>query len=243
MAPSWLIERPYAHRGLHGLETGLPENCLGGFEAAIKGGYGIELDVQESSDGEPVVFHDYTLNRLTGEKGPVAERSLAALERITLRNSEERISSLAEVLDTVAGRTPILIEVKTHHRSAGRFERAITAIVSDYGGPAAVMSFNIRSVMWFANHAPAITRGLVATTFRYGGNDLPPSVALLPLPYSVKRCKAEFLAYDLRVLPTRNTESLRQNGIPVLTWTVKRAEDREKAERVADAMIFEGWRP
>ena len=90
MAPSWLTERPYAHRGLHGRGTGIPENSLAGFEAAIAGGYGIELDVQETRDGEPVVFHDYELSRLTDEKGRVANRSLSEMEQLTLKNSDQR---------------------------------------------------------------------------------------------------------------------------------------------------------
>ena len=243
MAPTWLTERPYAHRGLHGRGTGIPENSLAGFEAAIEGRYGIELDVQETADGEPVVFHDYELSRLTNEEGRVADRHLEAMEEIFLKNSNQRIASLAHVLDVVAGRTPILIEVKTRKWNVGRFEAAVARVVSGYAGPAALMSFNIRSVVWFKTHAPDITRGLVATTMRYGGLDQPPSVAYLPLASSIRRCGASFLAYDLRVLPTPETTDLRKRGTPVLTWTVRRPEDREKAERTADAMIFEGWTP
>ena len=243
MAPSWLTERPYAHRGLHDRGTGIPENSLAGFEAAIAGGYGIELDVQETIDGEPVVFHDYDLSRLTNEKGRVSDRSLSAMEQLTLKNSDQRVASLAHVLEVVAGRAPILIEVKTHRWKAGRLEAAVARVVSAYDGPAAIMSFNIRSVIWFKRHASELTRGLVATTMRYGGRDQPASVAYLPLATSVKRCGATFLAYDLRVLPTPETIDLRRRGTPVLTWTVKKPEDREKAERVADAMIFEGWTP
>ena len=114
----------------------------------------------------------------------------------------------------------------------GRFEAAVARVVSSCGGPAAVMSFNIRSMIWFKKHAPDLTRGLVATIMRYGGRAT-----------SMRRCGAAFLAYDLRVLPTAETIDLRRRGTPVLTWTVKRPEDREKAERVADAMIFEGWTP
>ena len=243
MAPSWLTEKPYAHRGLHGRGSGIPENSLAGFEAAIAGGYGIELDVQETRDGEPVVFHDYELSRLTGEKGRVADRSLSAMEQLTLKGSDQRVASLAHVLETVAGRTPVLIEVKTRKWKVGRLEAAVARVVSAYDGPAAVMSFNIRSVIWFNKHAPDLTRGLVATTMRYGGRDQPASVVYLPLATSMRRCGAAFLAYDLRVLPTPETTDLRRRGTPVLTWTVKKPEDREKAERVADAMIFEGWTP
>lgn len=243
MAPSWLTERPYAHRGLHDRGTGIPENSLAGFEAAIAGGYGIELDVQETIDGEPVVFHDYDLSRLTNEKGRVSDRSLSAMEQLTLKNSDQRVASLAHVLEVVAGRAPILIEVKTHRWKVGRLEAAVARVVSAYDGPAAIMSFNIGSMIWFKKHVPELTRGLVATTMRYGGRDQPMSVAYLPLATSVKRCGAAFLAYDLRVLPTPETIDLRKRGTPVLTWTVRKPEDREKAERVADAMIFEGWTP
>jgi glycerophosphoryl diester phosphodiesterase len=243
MAPGWLTKKPYAHRGLHSRVGGVAENSPSGFRAAVANGYGIELDVQETRDGEALVFHDYDLARLTGETGPVAERDLADLEKIALTGTEDRLPSLAHVLDMVAGRAPILIEVKTRKREVGRLEAAVARVVSAYAGPAVVMSFNIRSVIWFRDNAPEIPRGLVATDYAHGGKDLPLSVALLPLGHSVKRCGADFLAYDFRLLPTRATEHLRRNGMPVLTWTVKQSTDRRRAERVADAIIFEGWRP
>jgi glycerophosphoryl diester phosphodiesterase len=243
MAPPWLTERPYAHRGLHGPQSGIPENCIAGFEAAIEGGYGIELDVQETSDGEPVVFHDYKLDRLTGETGPVAARKLGDLQMILLKDSKQHIASLEEVLSVVAGRTPILIEVKTRKLRPGQFEAAVARIVADYAGPAAIMSFNIHSMIWFNKEASATTRGLVATRWRYGGRDLPWSVEWLPLAYNAKRCGVAFVAYDFRLIPTPETQDLRKKGTPVLTWTVKRPEDRDKATQFADGMIFEGWKP
>jgi glycerophosphoryl diester phosphodiesterase len=243
MAPPWLTERPFAHRGLYARDSGIPENCIAGFEAAIAAGYGIELDVQETADSQPVVFHDYTLERLTDESGAVIQRRLGDLEMIPLKGSNQRIASLAEVLKMVDGRTPILIEVKTRKRRPGPFEAAVAAVVAGYKGPAALMSFNIHSMVWLKTHAPETTRGLVATRLRYGGRDLPLSVEFLPLAFNAKRCGADFVAYDFRLIPTPETQDLRKKGMPVLTWTVKRPEDREKAQQFADGMIFEGWRP
>jgi glycerophosphoryl diester phosphodiesterase len=216
---------------------------MAGFEAAIAGGYGIELDVQETRDGQPVVFHDYTLERLTDQTGAVAARNLDELQNMTLKGSTQHVDSLAKVLSTVDGRTPVLIEVKTRKHRVGRLEAAVAAVAAAYQGPAAVMSFNIHSMIWFKTHAPETTRGLVATRWRYGGRNLPLSVEFLPLAYNAKRCGADFVAYDFRLIPTPETVDLRKKGMPVLTWTVKRAEDREKAEQSADGMIFEGWRP
>ncbi len=243
MAPPWLTERPYAHRGLHDPRLGIPENSIAGFEAAIESGYGIELDVQETRDGEAVVFHDYKLDRLTPVSGAVAARTLSDLRMIPLKGSEQHIESLDEVLKTVAGRTPILIEVKTRKLRPGRLEAAVARAVAAYSGPAAIMSFNIHSMVWFNKEASAATRGLVATRWRYGGRDLPFSVEWLPLAYNAKRCGAAFVAYDFRLIPTPETQALRKSGMPVLTWTVKHPEDSKKAEEFADGMIFEGWKP
>ncbi|MBS1239652.1 MAG: glycerophosphodiester phosphodiesterase, partial [Proteobacteria bacterium] len=107
----WLGRHRYAHRGLH--DNATPENSLAAFTAAIAQGMGIECDVQRSGDGQAMVFHDWELDRLTAEKGPVAQRNAAALTQILLKGSNDRIPTLREVLGLIRGRAPLLIEIKS----------------------------------------------------------------------------------------------------------------------------------
>jgi glycerophosphoryl diester phosphodiesterase len=226
-----LTARPFAHRGLHG--DGRIENSRAAFEAAIEARHGIELDVQISSDGQAMVFHDERLERLADHAGPVCGMVRAELERIRLRDSDETIPSLAEVLALIAGRAPLLIEVKTPGREAGALSRAVAEALSGYDGPVAVMSFNPEVGHWFARHAPARLRGLVVTEKgrKWRG--------WLKRRLALWRSKADFLAYDIRDLPSGFAESAQRRGLRVLTWTVRSVKDRARAAEHADQIIYE----
>ncbi|HVQ08242.1 MAG TPA: glycerophosphodiester phosphodiesterase family protein [Allosphingosinicella sp.] len=226
-----LIARPFAHRGLHGAAA--PENSRAAFEAAIEARHGIELDVQVSGDKRAMVFHDEELGRLAEDEGYVRGRSAAELGRIRLRDSEETIPTLQQILALIAGRAPLLIEAKAPGREVGSLCRAIADALGDYGGPAAVMSFNPEVGHWFARHEPKWLRGLVVTERRKkwrGG---------LARRLSAWRSKADFLAYDIRDLPSRFAEAQRRGGLRVLTWTVRSLQDRAKAAQHADQIIYE----
>lgn len=225
-----LIERPFAHRGLHG--PGIVENSRAAFLAAVAAGHGIELDVQASRDGEAIVFHDYELDRLTEGSGLVRTRSAAELA-IRLRDSEETIPTLSEVLALIGGRAPLLIEVKSPGRRVGALSRAVDRALSTYVGPAAVMSFNPEVGRWFAVHAPPVLRGLVVTEKgrRWSGR-LARHVALW-------RARPDFLAYDVRDLPSGFASAQRRRGLKVLTWTCRTADHRSVAAAHADQIIFE----
>jgi len=230
--PAWLTAIPYAHRGLHG--PGRIENSRAAFEAAIAAGQGIECDVQLARDGEAVVFHDYDLGRLTAEQGAVADRTLAELQRVKLAEQEETIPSLAEILQLGAGRAPLLIELKAPHRSVAPLCAAVLRALSSYGGAAAIMSFNPEAVAWFARRAPHVTRGLVVTEREKRGVRGPVERGLAML-----RAKPDFLACDIRDLPSRFASALRARGLPVLTWTVRSRRDEEVASAYADQIIHE----
>jgi len=223
---------PFAHRGLHGGR--LVENSIGAIAAAVAEGYGIEIDVQLSLDGVAMVFHDERLERLTAESGPVAERTAAALQALRLQGSGEAIPRLAEVLRTIAGRAPLLIELKTHGHSSRRLCRAVAADLADYGGPVGVMSFNPNVASWFSWREPRIVRGLVATESGKEG-----------LRGSVERQLSwiwgtpDFLAYDVRDLPSPFVADRRRDGVPVYTWTVRSEDDAARAAAHADQIIFE----
>lgn len=241
----WLFEPPIAHRGLHREVDGAIENSLAAFEAAVAGGYGIELDVQPSADGEPIVFHDETLDRLTEESGPVAARKAAELVGMRLKGGGGVIPRLSDVLDCVAGRAPLFIEIKSLRRKIGRVEARIADLLADYDGPAAVQSFDPQVVLWFAEEAPAIPRGQIATvSYRRSGGDLPwperwrrAELAYNPLT------QPDFVSYDVRALPHPATRRVRREGVPLLTWTVRDRQAETRAREHADNLVFEGFTP
>jgi glycerophosphoryl diester phosphodiesterase len=226
-----LIARPFAHRGLHG--AGRIENSRAAFAAAIEARQGIELDVQITGDGQAVVFHDEWLHRLSVDEGMVRGRSLKELGRIQLRDSDETIPSFAEILALIAGQAPLLIEVKSPNREVGALCRAVSDALKGYNGPVAVMSFNPEVGRWFARHDPARLRGLVVTEKQK------PWRGVLKRKLSLWRSKADFLAYDIRDLPSRFAESARRKGLKVTTWTVRTMADRARAAEHADQIIYE----
>ena len=227
-----LLGTPYAHRGLHG--TGRIENSTAAFDAAIGAGHGIELDVQASREGEPIVIHDYNLARLTGLEGKVAERSAAELGAITLSGSGQSLATLAETLRLVRSRAPLLIEVKAPDRHVGRLCAGIRRALEGYRGPAAIMSFNPEIGRWFARHAPRIVRGLVVTE-----QDKRGPKGRIERHLALWRAKPDFLAYDIRDLPSRFAAAQRRRGLKVLTWTVRSEAERARAAVHADQIIYE----
>ena len=163
------LARPIAHRALHDRAAGRPENSRAAIRAAIEHGYGIEFDLQPSVDGVPMVFHDHHLMRLTGADGAVRERTAEELGHLQLKNGDEGIPTLAEVLELVAGRVPLLVEVKDQSHVLGpvegELEKATAAALRAYEGPVALMSFNPHAVMALRDAAPDMPRGLVTCDF------------------------------------------------------------------------------
>ncbi len=233
---SWLGSCDYAHRGLHG--PGVPENSPASFAGAVAKGMGIECDVQRSGDGRAMVFHDKDLARLTGEDGLLADFSAEQLSRIQLSGGTDTIPTLREVLDQISGKMPVLIEIKSSRQAERRTSALCLAVRRDlegYTGPHAIMSFDPRVVRWFADHSKLTTRGLVVT--EENDKALP---GMIRRRLSLWHARPDFLAYDIRDLPSRFAAGQRKRGLPVLTWTVRSAEHRERAERHADAPIAEG---
>jgi glycerophosphoryl diester phosphodiesterase len=226
-----LIARPFAHRGLHG--DGRIENSRAAFEAAIAAGSGIELDVQASADGEAMVFHDYDLERLTDGFGALRTLASAELKRIRLKGSEETIPTLAEILALIGGRAPLLIELKSPDRRVGQLCRAARRALDRYKGPVAVMSFNPEIGHSFALQAPRLLRGLVVTEEKKGLR------GFVERPLALWRSRADFLAYDIRDLPSRFADAQRAKGMIVLTWTVRTLADRARAAEHASQIIYE----
>lgn len=242
----WL-RRPIAHRGLHDEKNGIVENSASAVEAAIAKGYAIEVDLQCARDGMPVVFHDGSLDRLTPESGPVAASDAERLRAIQLRATEDRILSLPDLLGLVAGRVPLLIEVKSTWGRDPRYAENIAAALAAYPGKVAVMSFDPDLVADFRRLAPSLPRGLIAERFddeRYWAKL--PKLRRFAMRHLLTAiiAKPDFIAYDVRALPSIAPWIARNMfGLPLLTWTVRSEAAKEIARRHADAAIFEGVTP
>ncbi|RDC74035.1 phosphodiesterase [Rhodovulum sp. 12E13] len=245
--PRGFLARPVAHRALHG--PGRPENSRAAVRAAVAGGWGIEIDLQPSADRVPMVFHDGGLARLTAETGPVRERSAGALGAIPLTGGDEGIPTFAEVLEIVAGRVPLLVEIKdqsgTMGPTDGALERAAAEAARGYEGPLAFMSFNPHAVAAVAEAAPGTPRGLVTCAFRPEDwpGVTPDRCAELAAMGDVARVGAAFVSHGHRDLGMPRVAELKAQGLPVLCWTLRSAAEAAAALRVADQITFEGFDP
>ena len=245
-ALDWL-KRPIAHRGLHDEAKGIVENSASAIEASIAKDYSVEVDLQCAAHGVPVVFHDRTLDRLTAERGPVADRDAAALCAIPLRNSDDRILSLDRLLVIVDGRVPLLIEVKSTWSDDHTYERNIAAALATYKGNVAVMSFDPDCVAAFRDLAPTLPSGLIGERFddkHYWSELSAWQRFTMRHLLTAAIARPNFIAYDIRALPALAPGIARDVfNLPLLTWTVRNEADKANAQLFADAMIFEGIVP
>lgn len=247
--PDWLTAKPIAHRGLHNKAEGVIENSVSAAEAAIARGFPIELDVQLTGDDEAIVFHDFELDRLTGQTGHVAERTLSDLTAIGLAGSQggDRIPSFKDFLGRIAGRTPLVIEVKSKFNGDLRLTKRVVEILASYDGPFVVKSFDPEIVAYLRENAPGITRGFIGE-LEYGSKA--DSVLSAEQKHRManllhfSETQPHFLSWRVKDLPCASTHLSRILGhLPVMTWTVRTPEDRARADRHADQMVFEGFLP
>lgn len=241
-ALSFLARQPFAHRGLHDGKKVL-ENSLAAFDRAIARGFGIELDVRMTRDGDVIVFHDAELGRMTGSRGQIMSMSSQQLCGIRLKGSKEVLQTLHDVLRHIHGRVPVLIEVKATDNKYLAACFAVRRALEGYRGEAAVMSFHPGVPAWFAEHAPQVVRGLVMTENE--GRAFSPygMRRWLRRQLLVWKAKPHFLAFDIRRLPSPFTAAARLHGLKVLTWTVRGDAAHALAGRCADQVIFEGELP
>lgn len=246
--PAAFLNVPLAHRALHDAADGRPENSRAAVRAALAAGYGIEIDLQLSGDGCAMVFHDYALDRLAEAAGPVRARSREELASIPLKGGDgEGIPDLAEVLELVAGRVPLLIELKDQHGQMGvtngALEQAAAKTLEGYRGPVALMSFNPHSVAELSRLAPELPRGL--TTSAYDPADwpeLPRAMCddLRAIP-DFERTGSSFISHEAGDLARPRVQALRNEGVPVLCWTVTSPAEEAAARAFADNVTFEQY--
>lgn len=241
----WLTARPIAHRGLHGGPT--LENTIEAAEAAIGANYAIECDIQLTADGEIVVFHDDDLDRLTVAHGPLHAKSAAELRKISFRGNDGHIPNLREFLSRVAGRVPLIIELKSRWDGDTRLAEKAVAALANYAGHYALMSFDPQLVEAIRSLSPGIVRGIVAQRYYDDAEwkNMPAArkFGLGNLTH-IPRTRPHFIAYWIRDLPALAPLFARNLlGMPLLTWTVRTEAERKRARRWTDQMIFEGFLP
>ena len=245
MALDWLTARPVAHRGLHG--NGIVENSLSAAAAAIAANYAIEVDLQLSKDDEVIVFHDETLDRLTAEKGDVVVHTAAQLKTIKLKESADTIPSLDELLALVAGKVPLVLELKSPWSGDTTLTKKVADRLVNYEGPVAVMSFDPDLVAALKAHAPGLPRGIVAER-RY----LHPywkflsgrKKRYLGLLLHLLRTKPHFVAYAQFDMPAIAPLIARYIfGLRLLSWTVRTEKERTHVSKWVHQIIFEHIRP
>jgi glycerophosphoryl diester phosphodiesterase len=236
---------PVAHRGLHVASRGIIENTASAFEAAIAKNYAVECDVQAALGDEPVIFHDAGLERLTEGKGRLSLFSHDALRDVVFRGTSDRIMRLGEFLELIGGRVPIYLEIKTSGDGAPGLTRNIANVLSSYKGPLAAMSFDPKTVAHIRRLLPRLPRGTVSMV--HTPKDYPElsSAARFRLTHLLDfpATRPNFVAYHVNDLPQPGVSALRALGMPVLTWTVRTEEQREKAKAYADTIIFEELAP
>lgn len=237
---------PLAHRALHDVTDGRPENSRAAIKAAILAGYGLEIDVQLSADAQAMVFHDAALDRLTPDTGAVRLRSADALRAVPLKGADETIPDLPEVLALVAGKVPLLIEIKDQDGAMGpeigALEDAVAAAIAHYNGPLGVMSFNPHSVARMRDVSPSIPRGLVTSAYDPAEWPLSTEICdrLRDIP-DYDRVEASFISHEVTDLERPRVSELKAKGAGILCWTVTSPEQEVQARRVAQNITFEQY--
>ena len=246
-APDWLTARPVAHRGLHDKSRGIIENMPGAVKAAVAGNFGIEVDIQVTADGEAMVHHDDELGRLTDGEGPLRSKTTVELKQVAFKDTSERMMTLGDLCTLVAGAVPLVIEVKSHFDGDRRLVGRMADVLGSYAGPVVGMSFDPDLVMALREKMPALPRGIIAEN-SYDDAEwatLTPAQrnGMLHLRHGLQT-RPHFVAYWVNELPALAPWIARNIfGCPLLTWTVRTPEQRERAARHADQMIFEGFVP
>ena len=231
--PGGLLQPPFAHRGLWSADAA--ENSLAAIDRACQAGYGVEFDVRLTVDGEVVVFHDDTLERLAGVDEAVANLTAAQVAEVQLLGGPDGIPTLAQTLELVAGRAMLLVELKAGPDPAALAAR--TAQVLDrYGGPAAVISFDPAALSWFVAERPDVPRGLDAMwEADYEAE------ARAELDRQCALADPHFLVLEKQAVMGALAVAHRAQDQPVIAWTIRSTEDVEQVAERCDNFIFEGF--
>lgn len=234
-SPEWLKKQPIAHRGLHDLNNKRWENTLAAFDAAAKAGFAIECDVHLTKDGGVIVFHDDDLKRLAGREGRISDLTLAEASELRIGGTEDHAPTLRQMLELVAGRVPVVIELKGIEGRDDGLVAAVAKELASYKGEAAIMSFDHHLVRLFASDAPGIPAGLTAEGTR---------TTDLEAHFSMLAHQISFVSYNVHHLPNPFVSFVREKlDLPVISWTVRDAETKKHSDLNVDQITFEGFDP
>lgn len=249
--PAWLTARPIAHRGLHRIAEGVVENTLTAARDAVARNFGIECDVQLSADGEAMVFHDFTLERLTAAAGRLDARTATQLAEIAYKAGADRISTLAQLLETIGGRTPLVCEIKSEFTGDMRLAERCAHTVAAYAGPVALKSFDPSIIAHLRREAARLRiadrpLGIVAeAAFDHPEWSMIPPDDRRAMGHLLHwdRTRPDFVSWRVADLPHAAPFFAGKLGAPVMTWTVRTPPQVDLATRYADQMVFEGFTP
>lgn len=231
---SWIRNTPIAHRGFHDVQKRIYENTLSAAKAAMENGYGIEVDLQPSSDTMPMVFHDYELDRMTGHSGNIRDVAYKELNNIKINNSEDTIPTLKQLLNLIQGRVDIILELKGLSGKDDGFVEAVVRDLEGYQGNIAIMSFEHHILKDARKIAPDLNLGLTA----YGGEE-----RYTENTKGVQNYDPDFISYEFKNLDTQFVREFVKTGKPIISWTVKSKQDAEYSARFVDQITFEGFKP
>ena len=234
----------FAHRGLYDNAGPAPENTMSAFQRAVEQGFGFECDIQLTKDNIPVVFHDFTLERVCRKPGKVSDYTWDELKTFPICQSSEHIPLFSEVLSMVDGRVPMIIEFKSVSLNM-KLCRIADSLLSVYKGPYCIESFNPQILYWYKRHRPDIIRGQLSTNYRLdGGHGYNPFFLLLTHLMFNFLASPDFIAYNCDFpdfLPIRICRGLYR--CPLAAWTISTEKELAKLRDKYDFYIFEDFIP
>ncbi|MEJ8476486.1 glycerophosphodiester phosphodiesterase family protein [Roseibium algae] len=246
---SKLLSRPIAHRGFHNADDGVIENTPSAISAAVAGNFAIEVDVQETADTEALVYHDYTLDRLVQGSGPVFQQISSDLVKLPMKTGTDTLWLLQDLFNLVNGKVPLVIELKSRMVPGAQadFVRRVVDQVAGYNGLACIKSFDPDMISIARAHNPSVLRGIVA----HGAHKGPDLLKFSRMERFIQRnmlhiprTRPHFISYGIHDLPSSGPRFWRSViGLPIMTWTVRTEQQRERAARYADQIVFEGFNP
>lgn len=245
--PDWLMQFPIAHRGLHDMSIGVVENTISAAQRAIEHGFAIECDVQSSSDGTVIVFHDDSLDRLTGKHGKINQLNCQQLTSTKLLGSNDTIPTFEAFLEKINGRVPIICEIKSEFAGKLELVEKTALIVQYYRGPLAIKSFDPDVVSAVSKLIPDRPRGFIGESsyddpeWDFLSKNQKISMASLS---HLEHSRPDFLSWYIKDLDQAPPQLARKSlGLPLMTWTIKTSEDIQKARQYADQIVFESIIP
>ena len=241
----WLTAKPIAHRGLHDEAKGVVENCQKAFAAAIAHGFSIECDLELTKDGEAVVFHDDEVDRLLDGKGAVKNFTSAELKQMNYRMGDDRIQTLGELCEQVAGRVAMVIEIKSLWDDDYTLTDRALKVLASYKGPYALMSFDPSIVAHLADKAPDVGRGITADRVSDAYYDPLPAAKRISMQKftHLPQTRPHFASFNFAELPFEPITAFRNAGHPVITWTIRSEAEAKLAVQHSDQITFEKFIP